>query len=211
VAGRLIALAAALVFVLAPIPAVAQQSTYVAVAAKIDRVQGPQNLFNAMGDCSSNPLCTALVDAMSAYFQIPLDQVVAVGGMLSTTRQGQGGNMTIRLPQGYAYCSSEMKMVSIVPHDGPKGSLFLGEAKESSLFLETWTPTLSMFDGRSWVEANLTVIGVRQDLASTRYQNGTCQRPNRHLWYCRGGGCIDTQDRGQDVDVRTPPSANSRK
>ena len=118
--------------------------------------------------------------------------------------------MTIQLPSGYVYCKSEMKMVSIVPKDGPRGSTFLGEAKESSLFLETWTPTKKPWDGRSWVEANLTLIGVRKDLADSRYQDGTCQRPNRHLWYCRGGGCVDTQDRGQKLDVRTTPGANSR-
>ena len=120
--------------------------------------------------------------------------------------------MTIGLPQGYQYCKSQMRMVSIVPNDGPRGSTFLGRVDPTSVYVETWTPVQGIGAGRSWVEAEMTVLGVRSGIAEQSYRDGTCNRPgNRHIFYCRGSGCVSTNDDGQAVSASSPPGAGSRK
>jgi len=192
-----------------------QRSEYVVVATRIDNVRSHKSIFDGMRECAENNICASLVTAGSQYFGIPVDKVIAAGALLSDRSQGEGTWMSIGLPDGYSYCKARMETVSIVPNDGPRGSLFLARADSAGLSIETWTPVLPPLQGRSWVEANISVVGVRNDLAAARIADGTCRRGNeRHLVYCRGGGCENprvTEDNGQNVDVSSPPGARSRK
>lgn len=183
---------------------------YIVVSSHIDNVRNQHSIFDVSRHCIDNTKCKLLLQAGSAYFGIPLDRIVATAALLSTTQQGEGTYMTIRLPSGYVYCRAAMRMTSIVPHDGPRGSLFMAMTRNDGMYAETWTPVLPWGEGRSWVEADISVVGVRTDVAGQAYASGRCLRPgNRALFYCRGGGCVNTEDRGQSVNTSSPPGANS--
>jgi len=183
---------------------------YVVVATRIDNVRDQKSIFNVASECENNTACVLVMKAASSYFQLPIDKVVSVAAMLSTSREGEGTAMSVKLPSGYTYCKSAMEMVSIVPKDGPRGSLFLGAVRTNGLYLHTWTPVQGIGQGRSWVEAKLTIVGVRDDLARDKVKKGTCQNSDsRNIFYCRGGGCVSTQDRGQNVPSSSPPGASS--
>lgn len=193
------------------VPVQAQQTDFVVSNIYIDNVRQPKSVLDVARDCSNNAGCMALFKVVDSYFQVPASKVVSGAAMLAPQQQGEGTYVNASLPAGYAYCKASMKMVSIVPHDGPRGSLFLARATAKGLYYETWTPVQGAGGGRSWVEAGISVLGVRQDLAAASYANGTCFRPERVLWYCRGGGCKNTNDTGQSKDSSSPPGAMSAK
>jgi hypothetical protein len=199
----------ALVFALFGFSAHAQD--FVTVNAYIDNVQGPKNVLDIARDCNNNAGCVAFLKVVDSYFQIPASRVVTAAAIIAPTSQGEGTYVRVNLPAGYAYCSSAMKMTSIVPNGGPRGSLFRGASEPNALYYETWTPKQGIGAGRSWVEAGVSVLGVRQGMAQAAYSDGTCFRPGRTIWYCRGGGCTDVEDRGQSKDSSSPPGASSAK
>jgi len=189
----------------------AQTSDYVSVNIYIDNVRQPKNVLDIARDCANNPACVGLFKAADNYFQVPASRVVTVAAALAPQRNGEGTFVHTTLPSGYAYCKATMRMVSIVPHDGPRGSTFLGQSRANGFYYETWTPVQGPGGGRSWVEAGISVLGIRQDLANSAYASGKCFSPQRVLWYCRGGGCTNTDDRGQSKDSSSPPGAMSAK
>ena len=192
----------------------ASQSEFVIVGTHVDSVRGPSTIFNVISDCSTSMFCSALATAVSNSTGVPLDKAVTVVLALTPQRSGRGTYVTMALPSGYSYCSSSMKLTSIVQRDGPRGSLFLGRADPNSFYFETWTPVLGLGEGRSWVEGDLAVVGVRDDLASAAYSSGRCHSPNRAIFYCRGGGCeggaIDTGRRGSASPGREQPQVTGR-
>lgn len=185
---------------------------FVVVSSRIDNVMEQSSVFDVAKACTDNPTCMTMMRAASAYFQVPVDKVVSAAALLATRRDGEGTFMDVGLPSGYAYCRSTMSLVSIVPRDGPRGSTFLAQARPNGLYVETWTPRRSNFEGRSWVEADFTIVGVRQDAAEAAYSSGRCYRPaSRALFFCRGSGCEGgAQDNGQNVHTGSAPSAGSR-
>ena len=105
-----------------------------------------------------------------------------------------------------------MRLTSIVPRDGDRGAMFLGRADADGLYSETWTPIMPPGQGRSWVEGDLSVVGVRSDLATAKYMTGACHKPGRAIFYCRGRGCESgAVDNGQSVDTSSQPPAGGRK
>jgi hypothetical protein len=209
--NRFMGIACCLVALVVAPAARAQSTDFVVSNIYVDNVRQPKSILDIARDCSNNPGCQAAVQAAEAYFQVPVSRVVEGAAMLAPSMQGEGTYVTATLPQGYAYCSASMKMVSIVPHDGDRGALFLGMAKPAGLYYETWTPVQGLGGGNSWVEAAISVLGIRQELAAQAYTDGTCHVPERVLWYCRGGGCVDTADAGQSKDSSSPPGAGSAK
>jgi hypothetical protein len=172
----------------------AQSSDYVTTNIYIDNVRQPKNVLDIARDCSNNTACMAMFKAADTYFQIPASRVISVAAALAPKLDGEGTFVVANLPSGYAYCKATMHMVSIVPHDGDRGSTFLGQSRANGFYYETWTPVQGAGGGRSWVEA-----GIK------------CYASQRVLWYCRGGGCVDTDDRGQSKDASSRPGAGSAK
>lgn len=190
----------------------AQGTPFVVASMHIDQVRDAKNVFDMVRECDNDDLCSNILKAVESYYGIPPGLTATVAATFSGGSRGEGWGVDMILPNGYLYCGSSMKMVSIVPHDGPRGSLFRGAVARNEIHLETWTPIQGLGDGRSWVEADVTLIGVREDLAAQAQKEGQCKGfDERNIWYCRGGGCVDTVDVGQSVSSASPPGANSRK
>jgi hypothetical protein len=186
---------------------------FVVVGSHIDNVRDQTTIFQTASECNESYICKSALAAISNASGIPVDKAVTALALLATTKDGEGTFMNINLPAGYSYCSSSMSLTSIVPRDGPEGSTFLGRADATGLYSETWTPNQVFGGGRSWVEGDLTVVGVSSASAQAAYASGECHAPNsRIVFYCRGSGCEGgALDRGQALDASTRPGAGSRK
>lgn len=182
----------------------AQSSDFITANIYVDNVRAPKNVLDIARDCSNNPACVAIFKAADNYFQVPASKVVSIAATLAPKSVDEGTYVFAKLPPDYTYCKSTMHMVSIVPHDGPRGSTFMGQSRDDGLYYETWTPKQPIGGGRSWVEAGISILGVRRELASEFYASGKCYSPQRVLWYCRGGGCKSTDDIGQAKSNVTP-------
>lgn len=194
--------------------AIAQQfgsTDYVIISSHVDNVRQQKTVFQVISECTNNPICSIAASAVAASTGIPIDKMFTAVAILSSKSEGEGTYTNIGLPPGYAYCSSSMKLQSIVPRDGDRGAMFLGRADATGLYTETWTPVLPPFMGRSWVEGDLTVVGVRTDLAQSAYASGKCHAPGRAIFYCRGSGCeAGAVDTGQSVNTSSSPPAGGR-
>lgn len=186
---------------------------FVMVGMHVDNTRQPKDIFRTLTECANNKTCMAAAQAVGEAYGIPVGEIVAAAGVIGSSAPDEGTYMRLSPPPGYSYCRASMKLTSIVPHDGDRGSTFLGRADDESLYSETWTPVQGPFDGRSWVEGDLTLIGVKNEYAEQEYQSGRCARPGSRVWfYCRGGGCEGgAEDRGQAVDASSPPGAGGRK
>ena len=193
----------------------AQTSDFIVISTKVDNVRNAKSIFTTAEECGKNSACLAILKLASNYFGIPIDKAVASAALLAVKQDGEGTYIDIKLPSGYSYCKATINTVSIVPKDGPRGSTLLARADNNQLYIETWTPILPVGQGRSWVEADIAILGVRNDIAEREYGTfGDCEKPSsRVILYCRGGGCESpktTEDNGQSVNAAVRPTANSR-
>lgn len=187
------------------------EGDFIVTKVYVDKVMQPKNLLDGAKDCDNNPQCKLVAKAAAEYFQLPIDKTISGMAYLAPASEGEGWHSTVTLPTGYQYCTSSMRMVSIVPHDGPRGSLWLGATQLNGMYLQSWTPKQGLFGGRSWVESEVTLVGVKENVAFEARSAGKCNSAaaGRSIWYCRGGGCINVDDKGQSVPTSYPPGAMS--
>ena len=189
---------------------------FIVIKTKIDNVRLPKGPADILVECVRNKKCQAVLSAAASYMGIPPKYIKVGNAIIGTTRKSKnsgGTYMDIGLPYGYSYCRSLIHTVSIVPNDGPRGSMLIARADSKKLYVETWTPIRGFGQGRSWAE--ITVIGVRTDKASSYYRSRKCFQPkSRILMACRGCGCErprDTSDEGQSVRLTGHLGACSRE
>lgn len=176
-----------------------ERPIFVTVSAHIDEVRDATSILTSIGECHTNDMCRGAASAISAASGYPIDRVVAVASAIASRRDGEGSNHVVQLPDGYRYCTSRFRLTSIVPRDGDRGSTLLLEARNNGLAIETWTPVLPPFQGRSWVDGVAVVTGVRADLGNTP---GCHSSDERHFLVCRGSGCEgEAVDRGRRVSL----------
>lgn len=195
-------------------PTAPEQPTHAAISVTVDQTMAAKTPIQHVAECRTSAPCMAVLSAISEVTQIPVDKAVAAIASISKSQKSGSETADFRftLPAGYRYCASSMTMTSIIPFDGDKGSLFSSRALPNGVSAQTWTPVRND-GGRSWVEATIDVVGIRYDLAEAAYSSGRCLAPGsgegRLLYYCRGGGCVSTKDRGQSVSTNTPPAKSA--
>lgn len=207
-------LAAVALLFTAPIAHAQYGSQYIAVGMHIDNVMQPKDPLNVAADCKNSSLCSAALSAISAASGYPIDKVVAVAAAFSRSTFGEGTGIQVNLPSGYRYCTANFRLTSIVPHGGDRGSRILLRADDAGLYAETWTPVLGLGQGRSWVEGDVIVIGVRTDLAEGAYAGPTpCRKgSSRPFFWCRGAGCEGSvSDVGRAISMDGEPGADERR
>ncbi|WP_250508044.1 MULTISPECIES: hypothetical protein [unclassified Caballeronia] len=160
------------------------------VAVHLDQTMAPKNISQTFQECIGNATCKAAVDAVAMYFGVDSKTVTTVAAKIAPPRQeGEESYFSYALPDGYSYCRSKISTVSITPADGRRASVFAGSARGNAIDVYTWTPKQGFGGGRSWVEADFSIIGVRNGLASKYRANGKCNKSDTHpLFNCRGAG-----------------------
>lgn len=95
--------------------------------------------------------------------------------------------------KGYAYCSSRISIVSIVPANEPGASVVSASVNPKGVVgIYTWTPKLRVWQGNSWVEGYLEITGILPQYLQEFGQKGICAPVSSlvNLINCRGNPCL---------------------
>ncbi len=160
---------------------------FVTIAVKLNQVMEPKSITTVGQECANDPLCKNILSKAAQTLGVPPGLVSAALALIpKAERVGEEGRYTYQLPTGYKYCRSEIETVSVVPATGDRASVMSARALDNGIGVYTWTPRRGLGDGRSWVEANFTIIGVRDDLAQRYRTAGTCKPVGNLVIDCRG-------------------------
>ncbi|MBB4218867.1 hypothetical protein FHT79_006089 [Rhizobium sp. BK212] len=160
---------------------------FVVVQTVINPVVQPKNVSDAIGFCAGDERCSSLADGAATFLGLPSGTVAAaLAAVPKVDRNGEEGHLSIALPSGYEYCRSRIQPKSVVPATGDRASVMSARSTKDGVGIYTWTPRASIGGGRSWVEADFTIYGVREDVAEQYRANGTCREPGATLISCRG-------------------------
>lgn len=168
------------------------ENDLVVVSQKINPVMQPKNGGDIISDCINNVVCQAAAKAGAAYLGVPSNLVtIAMAAVPTANRKGEEGFYSISLPSGYQYCRSSIRTISVVPATGDRASVMSANSNALGVGIYTWTPRRGFGEGRSWVEADYTVYGVRNDIADKYRISGVCRAYNQQLVNCRGATGIN--------------------
>lgn len=87
-------------------------------------------------------------------------------------RAGEEGHYSLEVPAGYVYCCSSIRTISVVPATGDRASVMGATSNGRDIAVYTWTPRQGIGQGRSWVEADYTLYGVKKSLADKYRSEG---------------------------------------
>lgn len=175
---RLQVLALSSLLFISPITAVLGAGPeYVVVRATINPVTPARGVTDALAECAKDNLCSGVVDATATYFGAPPGAVTgAMAAIPTASGGGEDRYYEVALPAGYQYCHSHIEFTSVNPPEGARASVLGAWTQKSGVKINTWTGKRPVFDGRrSWIQADLTIMGVRDDMADTARLTGTCK------------------------------------
>lgn len=172
-------------------------SDVIVIKTKLDVERQPKNEISVVSDCIHNPACLALIDAAASMAGAPPGAVsVVLADIPRFETEGEETRIRYELPAGYFYCKSKIETISVVPATGDRASLMTATRNSSSGYVGidvyTWTPVLPFGQGRSWVEADFTIIAIREGAAYSNYSDKAACVPlldssnTKDLMSCRG-------------------------
>ncbi|SDY99773.1 hypothetical protein SAMN04487939_11190 [Lysobacter sp. yr284] len=165
----------------------AASTPFVVVRQTIDSVMAPKTPIDVFVECANNATCRGLADAGGSYLGMQPGEIsAALARVPAPRRAGEESWISIELPTGYQYCRSSIRTISVVPASGDRASVMGATSNPRGVGVYTWTPKGKFGDGRSWVEAEYTVYGVRDDLAERKRAQGACRPIGGELISCRG-------------------------
>jgi hypothetical protein len=166
---------------------------FVVVSAKVDQTMSPKSITDTALDCVKNAACKAALDAAAAVWGIEGSLVSSLAATITTEKKGEESWVGISLPAGYEYCRSAIRTVSVVPATGDRASYMGVSADKPGLSVYTWTPRRNPGEGRSWVEADFVVTGVKTAAAQKYRESGKCNANAlpRTVVECRGASGVN--------------------
>lgn len=119
----------------------------------------------------------AIIGSISGAMGIsPVYVVLARNAIPTATPVGEETNYTVPLEPGYAYCATRLKVTSIVPADGERASVINAAVNPQGLQMTTWTPVMRPGEGRSWVEGDIQVFGIKPEYLDEFVTKGVCKK-----------------------------------
>ena len=167
-------------------------SDYAVIKARLDNTRQAKQWVDTVFDCANNPECTALVDAGASYLGAPPGLVTAFLAVIPQNQIiGEETRTRYELPPGYQYCKSKVETISVIPATGERASFMSATRRGNGIDVYTWTPRLPPGQGRSWVEANFTIMGIKDFSLA---QAAGCVFPlgsEKYLLECRGASGVN--------------------
>lgn len=176
----------------------------VVIGTRINPDRAAKNFGTVLRECTGNQICNGVLDSALAEFGVPNGTVKTVVDFIpNVTQGGEGTSYQMKLPAGYSFCHLKMDFYSAVPATGNRASFIDINMTAAVVTVNTWTPVRNLGQGRSWVDAFITVQGVRNEVADRWYSSGKCRVARNERLYCRGDfsksqtnhgepGCRDT-------------------
>lgn len=175
------------------VPTLATPQEFKVVGFGVDVDRSPKNLAHTVADCVNNNYCKKGLEVVAAYVGIPPNamEVVAIAGKAHRLGQIGNDNETTRfdweMPDGYQTCRLSVNVNSTVP-TGDRGAILDVAVHPKRVHIVTWTPINNLGEGNTWVDADLVMLAVRDDVAARYRANGKCNSVADRVWVyrCRG-------------------------
>lgn len=83
------------------------------------------------------------------------------------------------VPAGYAFCAARIVIHSIVPGSGDRPSEISAGIRQdgTALGVYTWTPIRHYGEGRTWIDADVQVTGIKPNYLQEFRNKGVCKEP----------------------------------
>lgn len=135
-----------------------------------------------------------ITSAVASYMGInPAYVYLAINTLPTATVKGEETFYDLLVPDGYVYCGSRVRVISIVPNSGSRASTINVTVfpNPDKLGIYTRTPVLGLGQGRSWVEADVEVYGILPEYYEEFKKKGICasSSPATILLNCSGNPC----------------------
>ncbi len=160
----------------APVPTTKMTSDdFTVISVKLDQVMQPKSATDTFVECTQNAACKAIIDVAAAYVGVDSSMFTSAVAAIAESKAGEESRFAYKLPSGYQYCRAKVETVSVVPATGDRASFMSIDADAREVRAYTWTPRQNLGNGRSWIEANFTIIGVKDNLVQQYRSNGRCK------------------------------------
>lgn len=183
-----VAAAACILFVMTA--GVSQAQDFLVSSFKFNPVTQPTSILDHYDDCRNNPLCRTMMDVV----------VTAAGGGAGTLEfvdaiapqfsfVGEETWVVVPANSGYKVCRASRYLRSISPRSGKRSAHFSLQALPDRVQIYSWVPQAGgIARGRNWIEADISVLMVREGLYYRSRVNGTCDTvPGEIVHFtCRG-------------------------
>jgi hypothetical protein len=154
----------------------------------------PKQIDDVVAECARDKICSGVIKYTAWTVGIN-PTFVSIALTIAASSQRKPGSeeitTTLQFPSGYVYCKTMLEMKSVVPAEGDRASQFKLFTQNDQVRLWAWTPRRGVPDGRSWVDAHATVVGVKADQAQAYRSQNKCSAPaaNGLSYYCKGKPC----------------------
>lgn len=169
-------------------PALAQE--FRAQALVFDVTMEPKGIMDTTAECLNHSRCSSALRSLASYVGVPPNAVDFATVLAGLTYQpdGETTRYDLHTNSGYQTCRISIDVLSTTPADGSSASLLDVAVHPNRVHLVSWTPTQNMGGGRSWVDARITLLEVRDDVAQSYRNNGGCHPTADRVWVyrCRG-------------------------
>jgi hypothetical protein len=158
-----------------------------AMQITVDAERKAKSEWEALAECTKNPVCKTVVDAAFASAGIDSSTTTTAISQISQKAQGENTNYTFAMPAGYQYCRSTVAFKSVIPATGNRASYANFWVQDNAVRVYTWTPRRHAGQGKSHILAELTVLAVKNDAGDAARAAGKCKKNDTHsIVVCRG-------------------------
>lgn len=130
--------------------------------------------------------------SVSRYMGIR-NEFVALSSVRPTAEvKGEDTFYDLPLPDGYVVCAARVYVTSIAPGSGKRASVFNVNIRKNAIGAYTWTQRPRPFDGRSWVEADIQLLGILEKFKDEFQEKKVCGNDFQRelsLVSCSGNPC----------------------
>lgn len=152
----------------------------------------PKQYGDTANECLQFSRCANALKGLAAYAGIPPEAIdmATVISQLTYSRTGEETRYDLNTSPGYQTCRISVDVHSTVPLTGPRASTLDIAVHPNRIHMVSWTPVRNQTEGRSWVDATIELLEVRDDRASAYRASGKCHPTADRVWVyrCRGNG-----------------------
>ncbi len=131
----------------------------------------------------------AIISSISAMMGVdPTYVYLAMNAQPTARIEGEDTHYVLPVEPGYVYCATRLRVTSVVPADGDRASVINAAVNIKELQMTTWTPVRHSWEGRSWVEGDVQVYGIKPEYLDEFVGKGVCKKVTTQvaILSCRG-------------------------
>jgi hypothetical protein len=160
---------------------------------RVNSVRNAITLGEKFKECLKDKACNGALKAAVTYFGGDASAVDLAAKSPEQRKEREESKYNFLPPIGYSLCKAQIRTISVVPADGPRGSFAGFRVWKAGISVYTWTPRLPLGRGRSWYDGTLTLLSVPANSYDNYYRRGVCTVPPNYETSinrsCRGKGC----------------------